>query len=460
MKSNLATFFTVIISSVIICWHALYNLYPLVTSDSGAYIATALDFKVLKDRSSFYSVFLAVGGLRTFSFIGVRPTVWLPVLCQGILLSILIIRIYRSVFSRINLRQWLLLIILISIGTGISWVASFIMPDIFSAILLLTTILYFFDNKASLLLQGFYLLLICASILIHNSHFAIYPLFLVLVVIAAIIKKNKPYILKCAKLFGVSVFCWLLMCTLNYKHGLGWTLSASSPMFLTGKLVEAGILRDFLDENCADNKYKLCAYKGAIPKQDHAYWYLWMGDSPFNNIGGWDSSRSEHVMMLKDIFSSGKYAKAFAIKSLEHTVKQLAIISIPVEEGAHGRNSSPYRNIERYIQAEESHFLNSRQQTKRLDNTILIYVHLCVLILSTLLAIFICLGVHNKRQLLNIYFFIILFIICNAFVTATFANVLPRLQNRVFWILPAFNIMVCFFYVTRKIYHINGRADK
>lgn len=50
--------------------------------------------------------------------------------------------------------------------------------------------------------------------------------------------------------------------------------------------------------------------------------------------------------------------------------------------------------------------------------------------------------------------FIIIYCI-ECFCTATFANVLDRLQNRIFWVLPATNIIVLLEYYVGK-----GKAEK
>lgn len=79
MKKSIQLAIPVIAAALILMWYAFYNGYPLVTGDTGAYVRFAFDFQVLKDRSSFYSIWLAVAGLRTLEFAGARGSLWMPV---------------------------------------------------------------------------------------------------------------------------------------------------------------------------------------------------------------------------------------------------------------------------------------------------------------------------------------------------------------------------------------------
>ena len=71
MNKALYPTISVITASILLMWFTFYNGYPMATSDTGAYVRFAFDFQVLKDRSSFYSIWLAVAGLRS--------SLWLPV---------------------------------------------------------------------------------------------------------------------------------------------------------------------------------------------------------------------------------------------------------------------------------------------------------------------------------------------------------------------------------------------
>ena len=53
-----------LIGTVLLCWVAVWNGYPLVFPDSGAYIRAAIEHHNLADRPIYYSIFIALIHLR------------------------------------------------------------------------------------------------------------------------------------------------------------------------------------------------------------------------------------------------------------------------------------------------------------------------------------------------------------------------------------------------------------
>src|SRR3954469_25639022 len=70
---------------------ALYNSYPLVTSDSGAYIENGYKLQVPLDRPLAYSIFIRIASLGI--------TTWGIVLVQALILSLLLLVITRHLLA-------------------------------------------------------------------------------------------------------------------------------------------------------------------------------------------------------------------------------------------------------------------------------------------------------------------------------------------------------------------------
>ena len=433
-----------------VMWYAFYNGYPLVTSDTGAYIRYAFDFQVLKDRSSFYSVFAAVGGLRTLHFAGVHGSAWLPVFFQCVIITWLLLRYYRLIAGRMpGAASWLTVVAVIVTTTGLSWVASYFMPDIFAGILLLAFLLFTLDKNASRFTRITYLGMIAAAVLVHNSHFLILPMATGLLLVTAWVRGKYDIRNNLARILLLTACCWMFMCSINYSKGLGFTLSAASHAFMVGKLAETGVLQQYLSENCDTKSNKLYLYQNEIP--GIAYHYLWDDYSPFYKIGGWDSSATVHNPIIKDIFTNPRYAYQFAKQSVRHTAKQLSFISIPEGEVSHGVASSPFKYINIFIKPEMPQYMNSHQMKGTIDNTAWIIIQRYTFLLSSIAVLLLIGNMPGRRKIAYIYLVVCMFIISNAFVTATFANVLDRLQIRVFWVLPATNIIVLLqYFISRK----------
>lgn len=439
---------SVLLGSVILMWHAIYNGFPFVTSDTGVYVCFAFDFSMLKDRSTFYSLFIALTGLKTLSLAGITPTLWVPVFCQSAIVSFLLLKLYIVIAERsVAFTEILLFFLAVAFGTGASWVSSHIMPDIFTPILFLASLLYTYDNRSGIITRIFYLLFIAIAILVHNSHFLIYPLFTAIFLLVVWIRKHYKIRNRLLHTLMITFCCWIAVCWLNQSKGNGWTLSAGAHVYLMGKLVETGVLKQYLDDNCSTQDLKMCQYKNELPEL--AYQYIWH-ESPFNKIGGWDSSASEHNKIIRGVFTSHRYIAMFAKKAFAQTIEQLGLINIPVGIQFFNKGSSPYNNISAFVNGDIPQFATARQQVKKIDNTLIIEIHFWLLILSSVWVSVISRRLHSKPFLLSVYALIILYIVCNAFVTATFANVLDRLQNRVFWLFTATNILVVMQHYFRK----------
>lgn len=439
-----------IISALILMWYAFYNGYPLVTGDTGAYILYAFKGGAANDRSVFYSFFMAVAGLRTLDFAGVRGSIWLPVFFQCAIVSWLLYRHYVMLSGhKPTWLIWLLIMAVIALATGVSWTAAYCMPDIFTGILLLAFLLYLADNTASAVVRRVYLLLAGLAILVHNSHYLLMPLLILCILIITVIKKEAEFKRKITHMLYLTAFCWLFICAYNKVNGHGFTLSRSSHVFMIGKLAEAGVLQQYLEDNCDKKPTKLCAYKDELPTV--AYQYIWSDSGPFYKIGGWDSSAVVHKPIIKDIFTSPEYVWMFARQSLKHTFYQLGFVSVGQDEQALGVGTSPFNHIDLFIKSEIPQYRKSRQMSGTLNNYCWIWGLNIFLVISSLWVVILMIQSPGMRKkVVTLYIVIIIFLVCNAAVVATFANVLDRLQHRVFWVVPATNLLVLVAYYLER----------
>ncbi len=410
----------------------IYNKYPLVTSDTGSYIRHAFDFQVPADRSPFYGIFVGISSLW--------QTLYLTTITQTLILSIVLYRFALLLVGN-NTKVYIYWAILLLTGSQAPWVTAHIMPDIFTSILLVSTILFLYDKDPSRITTSSYLLLIILSLAVHFSHFVIYPLFITILISLAIAKKKKQKIKRLALLLAISVTCFIGMSGINYVKGFGFTLSSGSHVFMVGKFAEAGILKDYLNEKCENKKYKLCEHIDQIP--DKAYNYLWdEQSSPLYKIGGWQNSKEEHQEIINGIFTSPKYFVRFSYVSIQHTFKQLTFINTPSNLPALGEHSSPYRFIKKHLPQELTSYTKSKQSSNTLHIDTFRLFHLMFSILSSLLILLLFAKGKLNHKTKMVYALALLYILCNAFVTATFANVLDRLQLRIWWIIPALNALI------------------
>jgi hypothetical protein len=430
MQKQIAKPLILLAATTILMLAAIINGYGLVTSDTGSYIKYAFDFQVPADRSPFYGIFLGIASAWY--------SLWLALFIQCLLLVWIWYELLRLLHSKTSHLIYIATVVVITLLTPVSWVASFIMPDVFSGTMLLAILCY----MPSAHKHWLYLCFIAMCALMHNSHFLILPLFAALVWLF-----SKPYRSKAVNLLLLSVGLFIGMCGINYAKGFGFKLSAGSHVFMMGKLSETGILKTYLNDNCDKKQYTLCNYKDELPP--NAWDFLWDETGPLYKTGGWDSSRAEYNAIIKDVFTTPRYAAMFAASAVTGTVQQLTHNNIAADPLP--ANAIPGQMIEKHYPKELNAYTRCMQTTGAINATNFNYCYLLVFVLSSVLIL------HHRKRIYTpnikfLYLFTLLFILCNAFVTATFANVLDRLQLRVSWVLPAINctLLIQYYLADRK----------
>ena len=333
-----------LITAVALMAVALYNGFPMVEQDTGAYIQQAIYPHFAPDRTPFYGLFLRVTSLWS--------SLWLTILWQCLILSYLVLRYIRLLTTADTdtpaapFNFYILAIAAIVSFTCVSWVCAYLMPDVFGGILLLATLLYLSDTGARWLTRMGYFAIILAAVAIHNSHFLILALFAVAMLLWADIKKQKQLAVKCALLIGLSCFFWLFMCCANARKDRGFAFSQSSTVFMMAKLSETGVLEKYLHEHCSTSPTPLCNYC-----MDHIYTndeFLWSPDGPFAKMGGFDSIatiKKEYGAVVHDILTTPRYA-AMVCRQVCHRHPKGADAGTGQRPhpAVHGRHSALFKN--------------------------------------------------------------------------------------------------------------------
>lgn len=422
---------------------ALYNGFPVVMhGDTSTYLETAFDGDIPAERPVFYGLFIR------FTSLGI--SIWATIFIQCLLLSYLCIRFTRSIIPSVSRLHLLALLLLTGMGTIASWYAGQIMPDIFAPVLLLSSYLYL-TQPNRVWEKAVLLLIIFLSVVVHNSHYVIITLFGLLILFGGFVYRQYlgVYRQKVIHLLGVALLSWVCLLGSNYIAGNGWVTARASHVFLMGKLAESGVLKTYLEKACPVKDYKICVYKDNIPPV--AWEFVWdIEKSPVFKAGGWDSTKEEYNTIIRDIATRPKYWPFLAYKSMEATARQVILLNIDEAEELpwrkFDRESHMYTTIARFFPHEINEFEVSRQNQKTLNISFYDGVYVIMLLLSSLICMF-CLRGDEKDTAARVYFFIILFLLINAFATATFGNVLSRLNSRAIWLLPMANFIFIYRYV-------------
>ncbi len=443
----------VLLGALTLCLPAIWNGFPLVYSDTGAYLATAFEGKVPMARPTGYGLFIRYASLGGH--------IWLPLFAQGLLMAGLLLRTVRVALPQVDVRKAYPLALGAAVGlTGTAWYASQLMPDIFTGLVALTFFLLLFDDGARWWGRLGYAFLAYWFCFAHYSHTAILLLLVALGfgywLLQAARRRRRPFLigrLVWALLPGL--LAMLSFYYVNSTNGFGWRMTRSAHVFTMARLSETGLLAQYLQETCADQHWALCPYADSLPTS--AADFIWREDSPFKKTGFWEGSRPQYDSLLADFFGRSNYVKAYAKVAVQSGLAQLVELSVGEGITPYNESSSPYKFFERAMPAQIPAYVASKQFNQEFSFTWEKWLLYATMVLSSLLLVVGLLGYGRRlsREVTAFALVAILSYALNAFLTGALANVYARLQARIAWLLP---LACCFVLV--ELWRSRRRSPK
>lgn len=446
--------FYFLFSSLIISGPALYNGYPIMYFDSSNYIYQSISLIATSTNPIGYPLFI-----RAFSW---QFSLWPVIFAQGLILSVLIYFVIKSILqSKNTIKYHIAIITLLSFFSSMSWVSSTIMADIFTPISILSLYLLL-SNKSKTGIKIFAFISLGFACLAHFSNPVIIIAIIILVQALEYFIYRNP-IKEKLKIGGVLLILVIASMFFSKNYNALFTDKGNPKsirhVLLMARMAESGILEEYLDEHCDDNRYSLCNYKDKLPKI--ASGFVWSKNSVFSLTGSWNYSKEEYDEILYDIFTDPAYLSLFAYKGVISTFKQL--FTFRVDNIVLNNKSSVNEIIHRKFKHEENKFHNSLQHyTGKLDlkhfNSYFYFFYAFSLII---IIIFLSSKELKRDKETRVFILIIIGgIFINAAVTGTFSNVVPRYQARVNWllILAASLIVIKYFY--RILKNVQDKVKK
>ncbi|MEO8590300.1 MAG: hypothetical protein ABI432_13080 [Flavobacteriales bacterium] len=435
-----------LVTGVLISGLAFVNHYPLVYSDSGAYMDNSFTLVPYHDRPIGYGLII-----RALTW---QSTMWTVVVFQGIVVSWLLMLMVRELVG--DERRWvhvhLLLLAFLALFSSLPWYAAQLMADHYTPLVLIILFLLFKATRLGPWREGVLWVLLFFFLATHNAHFPMVGILLVAVGLRHL-RGGKTgwrgrFSWKWAGAMGILAGAALMVMLFNYSAYGRLRLSLAGNVFLAGRLCEPGIMADYLDNNCATRPNPLCAYRENMPEDTGDL--LWSSDQFVNaehlTIGQADSLLAP---VVKDILSKPEYLARYARSILVSTVTQLFQWEGGTGLIPYGEGSSPRYNLVRRIPEERHTYDKSRQQwwggyweqrdAANRREAIALIVSLVVLALQWRST-----EAQEFPLLRSLTLWVIGWVVLNAAVTSGLAAVDPRLQSRVMWLLPmtAFLLLV------------------
>jgi len=408
---------------------ALWNGFPIIFYDTGAYLLEGLGRVFLAERSPVYSLFLDYGGART--------SLWLIALMQAAMTGFVMVETARALVPRMTLAAIIALGIALVLLTGLPWYVGQIEPDCFAAITVLSIYLIAFHGGMLAGWRSWAILAVATlSVAVHPSHLLLaggltfgIGIYRAVVFLA---KKNLWPQSRVAQPYAVCVAGLALVVLSNHQLTGQFFVSRSGSTFVFARMLQDGIVMRLLDDTCPQSHYRLCAYKEDLPRT--ADQWLWVKGSPFFEMGRFEGTSAESARIVRD--SLVRYPGMQIETALADTFRQFVMFKTGDQiEPQEWVLSKP---LDWFVPRQMRAYLSARQQEGQIDFRPINFVHLTVASLSLLGLLFAFGYALWKKQRKNAIFlgFVLLALVGNAAICGALSNPHDRYQSRLIWLAP------------------------
>jgi hypothetical protein len=410
---------------------ALWNGFPLVFFDTGGYVRRVLAMELTPGRSLFYGLFLWLSSFGWWSFYG-------PILVHVFCLIWLIHLMLRCHDVPAGPQATAFFCVGLSVLTGISWYADQLMPDILVPMAVLALWLLGFRRKRLGRFECAGLVAIALlALLSHMSGMALaIGLSMVILVVRFVVKKwGFSLTVTWQWPVAVVVASLVLMPLLHLALVGKATYTPGGPVYIFGRLVQAGIAKRWLAEHCPVSGIKLCGLQDRIPNTGDEF--LWGGKSAFRTLGGWSGAADKELGYLVKACLKA-YPGAVAWTALQATVQQMVMVKSGDQLWEiHNDTRNVFTNL---MPSPVSKAFNAARQQRGETTQLLIEeinkVHVPVAYVSLFcLLLVIYWGLRfGRHDLAAAALFIFITLIGNAFICGALSNPHDRYQGRLVWL--------------------------
>lgn len=248
---------------LLLIWPAFLNGYPLLFSDSGAFLAQTVVPLMIWDKPWIYGPFAWVFHQHV--------SLWGTVLAQGVMLSHLLWLLAR-VLGRASPGWHVALCAGLAVFTTAPWSAALVMPDVLTPMAVLCAALLGWGWPA--LSRAERAWLVALGSIATASHLSHLPMIFALVVLAGLLRHGMLRV--AMPLLGAVL---LLLATNAVGHGR-LALSPHGSTFLLARLIADGPAARTIAARCPESGWYLCGFAGRLP--DNSDHFLWRPESPMN----------------------------------------------------------------------------------------------------------------------------------------------------------------------------------
>ena len=374
----------ILLGGLLLVWPAFLNGYPILFSDTGAFLAQTVVPLMIWDKPWVYGPLLAL-----FHW---NITLWGPLLAQGLMLSHLLWLVQRALRGGATPGAHLLLLGALATLTALPWVAALLMPDVFTPVVALALFL--------------------------------------------LARALRPVLAVAAPL---AVALLLLLGTNWVGHGR-LSLSPYGSTFMLARMIGDGTAARTVEASCPQSGWYLCAWAGRLPGDSDEF--LWLPDSPLNRdaagqpifLGGVILAPEARAIVAETL---RREPLAVALAALRNFGRQLLLVRIgDTLSRDHLGGSVRPRLVEGFPSAEVARYDAAAQPADRLPALAapLLWPQVPVLLLGAAGLAVLAWRLRGPRRAFALFLFAA--VAANALAAGALSKPHHRYQARIVWLLP------------------------
>ncbi len=427
----------VLLGALMMAWPAFYNGFPLLYPDSMTYV----DDGRIVARAIFLHQFSDYYGMRSFFYsLVILPlhwnvTLWPVVAVQCLLTAYILWLVVRSFVPRQTILPYLILVLLLSLFTGMSWYATLVMPDFLGPLLYLSIYLLVFARETLSRRERIFLYLTTWwAITSHASHLMLAAgLCMILALLLVFDRRDfrrrvRPFV-EVAAIVALAAASQLAL--YGYLYGK-LSLNGERPPFLTARIIADGPGRWYLEKHCGELKWAICNYVHNLPGDPDNF--LWAADGIYQNASEEENRRLIEEEMPFVLATLRAYPVEQISRSAANFWGQLTTFGFDDLDAS----SWVLDEFATVLPRAQSVYVKSLQARNALPLDLLTSIQLWA-VLSTLavIAVFVPLlwRMHSPR-IAGMGVVVVSMVVANALVTGALSMVEDRFECRVIWLVP------------------------
>jgi hypothetical protein len=411
-------------------WVAIWNGYPTFYPDSSTYIGSGFQLDTPVDRPITYGLFIwlaSAGGL----------SLW-PTLFFQTLLLVLALREFTALF--ISKGHYLVLLIT-NVITGVSFLSSQVMTDLFTSIMLLSMLLFMFAGHRNNWWLGVFV--VCCAM--HTSH---------LLLAAACL----PFLATARWMSGASTLAKALKRCLPLAVAIGVayipiniSVVKSGEAFYAAHLADTGDLQEYLERSCDEHRYIICDMG---PIEQNAEIFLWHPDGIAQHYPSRDAMKKELGSIISSMVHDPISSRRIVRSTMKYWYQQLSHYTIGEGNVPFDNDSDLDNRVRTYFDEEHHCFERMQQNDPFVFDALTGYLNVkykAVILISVMILTLACmvLAALGDRLFIACTFFLFMGYLLNCLVNAGLVVVANRFGAKLIWLLPLLAIIGAVMLVRR-----------